>query len=156
MYCWYLRNTYLENNLVRPGRATVCGEKVDLGKIAAPSFIYGSREDHIVPWQGAYRSTQVLKGKRRFVLGASGHIAGVINPPLKKKRSHWVGRTAALPGSADDWLASADERPGSWWTEWSEWLAPFGGRQVAAPKKPGNATYKPIEPAPGRYVQEKA
>ena len=156
MYCWYLRNTYLENNLVKPGKATVCGEKLDLGKIAAPSFVYASREDHIVPWHGAYRSTQVLKGKRRFVLGASGHIAGVINPPQKKKRSHWVGKTAALPASPEDWLADAVERPGSWWTEWSAWLAPFGGKQVPAPKKPGNATYRAIEPAPGRYVKEKA
>jgi polyhydroxyalkanoate synthase len=156
MYCWYLRNTYLENNLAKPGKVTICGEKIDLGSIDAPSFIYASREDHIVPWQGAYRSTQLLKGKRRFVLGASGHIAGVINPPLKKKRSHWTGKTTALPASADEWLAGAVEHPGSWWSGWSEWLAPFGGKQVAAPKKPGNARYKPIEPAPGRYVQEKA
>jgi polyhydroxyalkanoate synthase len=156
MYCWYLRNTYLENNLVKPGKVTVCGEKIDLGSIAAPSYLYASREDHIVPWQGAYRSTQVLKGKRRFVLGASGHIAGVINPPLKKKRSHWIGKSAALPASPDAWLADAVEHPGSWWTDWSAWLAPFGGKQVAAPKKPGNATYRVIEPAPGRYVKEKA
>ena len=156
MYCWYLRNTYLENNLVKPGKVTVCGEKIDLGSIAAPSYLYASREDHIVPWHGAYRSTQVLTGKRRFVLGASGHIAGVINPPLKKKRSHWTGKSAALPASPDAWLADAVEHPGSWWTDWSAWLAPFGGRQVAAPKKPGNATYKAIEPAPGRYVKEKA
>ena len=104
MYCWYLRNTYLENKLKEPGALTVCGEKIDLGRIAAPAYLYASREDHIVPWKGAYRSTSVLKGKRRFVLGASGHIAGVINPPLKKKRSHWIGRTAACrptptPGS---------------------------------------------------------
>jgi polyhydroxyalkanoate synthase len=156
MYCWYLRNTYLENNLVKPGKATVCGEKIDLGSIAVPSYIYASREDHIVPWHGAYRSTQVLKGKRRFVLGASGHIAGVINPPAKKKRSHWIGKSAALPASPEAWLADAVEHPGSWWTDWSAWLAPFGGKQVAAPKKPGNATYRVIEPAPGRYVKEKA
>ena len=156
MYCWYLRNTYLENNLVQPGRVTVCGEKLDLGAIDAPSYIYASREDHIVPWQGAYRSTQVLKGKRRFVLGASGHIAGVINAPLKKKRSHWIGKTAALPASADDWFAGAVEHPGSWWTDWSAWLAPFGGKLIAAPKKPGSAKYRVIEPAPGRYVKEKA
>jgi polyhydroxyalkanoate synthase len=156
MYCWYLRNTYLENNLVVPGKVTICGEKIDLGSIAAPSYLYASREDHIVPWQGAYRSTQVLKGKRRFVLGASGHIAGVINPPLKKKRSHWTGRSAALPASAEDWLADAVEHPGSWWTDWSAWLAPFGGKQVAAPKKPGQGKYKAIEPTPGRYVKEKA
>jgi len=156
MYCWYLRNTYLENNLVEPGKATVCGEPIDLGRINVPTFLYASREDHIVPWQGAYRSTHVLKGKTRFVLGASGHIAGVINPPLKKKRSHWIGASAALPESPEDWFDTAIEYPGSWWPEWSTWLAAFGGKQVAAPKKPGNAAYKPIEPAPGRYVKEKA
>jgi polyhydroxyalkanoate synthase len=156
MYCWYLRNTYLENNLVKPGKATVCGEQIDLGKINVPTFLYASREDHIVPWQGAYQSTRVLKGKIRFVLGASGHIAGVINPPLKKKRSHWIGASAALPASAEDWFDTAIEYPGSWWPQWSTWLVPFGGKLVAAPKKPGNATYKAIEPAPGRYVKEKA
>jgi len=156
MYCWYLRNTYLENNLVKAGKATVCGAQIDLGRINVPTFLYASREDHIVPWQGAYQSTRVLRGKTRFVLGASGHIAGVINPPLKKKRSHWIGASAALPESAEDWFETAIEYPGSWWPEWSTWLAPFGGKQVAAPKKPGNAMYKAIEPAPGRYVKEKA
>jgi polyhydroxyalkanoate synthase len=156
MYCWYLRNTYLENKLVEPRALTVCGEKVDLGAIAAPAYIYASREDHIVPWQGAYRSTQVLKGKRRFVLGASGHIAGVINPPLKKKRSHWIGKSAALPATADEWMAKADEHPGSWWSDWSAWLRKFGGKQIAAPKAAGNRKHRPIEPAPGRYVKEKA
>jgi polyhydroxyalkanoate synthase len=156
MYCWYLRNAYLENNLVKPNRLTVCGEAIDLGRIAVPSYLYASREDHIVPWQGAYRSTEVLNGKRRFVLGASGHIAGVINPPHKKKRSHWVGKTAALPASADAWLASAVEQPGSWWSDWSAWLAPLSGKQIGAAKKPGSAKWKAIEPAPGRYVKEKA
>jgi polyhydroxyalkanoate synthase len=156
MFCWYLRNTYLENNIVKPGRVTVCGEKIDLGAINVPSYLYASREDHIVPWHGAYRSTQVLKGKRRFVLGASGHIAGVINPPLKKKRSHWLGKSDRLPASPDAWLADAVEHPGSWWTDWCDWLRPFGGKEVAAPKKPGSAKYKSIEPAPGRYVKEKA
>jgi polyhydroxyalkanoate synthase len=156
MYCWYLRNTYLENRLMQPGSVTVCGEKIDLGKIAAPAYVYASREDHIVPWKGAYRNTHVLKGKRRFVLGASGHIAGVINPPLKKKRSHWIGKGAALPDSAEAWFEKADELPGSWWTDWSNWLRPFGGKQVAAPKAPGNRRHKAIEPAPGRYVKERA
>ena len=156
MYCWYLRNMYLENNLVKPGRLTVCGKKVDLGSIDAPVYIYGSREDHIVPWDGAYRSTQVLKGKKRFVLGASGHIAGVINPPAKGKRSHWIGTTAALPAKADDWLAKAKEHPGSWWTDWAAWLATHAGKEVAAPKTYGNRTFKKIEPAPGRYVKQKA
>jgi polyhydroxyalkanoate synthase len=156
MYCWYLRNMYLENNLVKPGRLTVCGQKVDLASIDAPVYIYGSREDHIVPWDSAYQSTQVLTGKKRFVLGASGHIAGVINPPAKGKRSHWIGAGAALPAKADDWLAKAKEHPGSWWTDWAAWLATHAGKDVAAPKSYGNRTYKKIEPAPGRYVKQKA
>jgi polyhydroxyalkanoate synthase len=157
MYCWYLRNTYLENNLVKPGKMTVCGEKVDLGVIDVPTYVYGSKEDHIVPWDGAYRNTQVLKGaKCRFVLGASGHIAGVINPPAKKKRSYWTGATAALPPTAQAWLDKAKEHPGSWWTDWDAWLKSQGGKQIAAPKTPGNRQYRPIEPAPGRYVKQKA
>ncbi|MEY2893953.1 MAG: class poly(R)-hydroxyalkanoic acid synthase [Pseudomonadota bacterium] len=156
MYCWYLRNTYLENNLAQPGKTVVCGEKVDLGAITAPTYVYGSREDHIVPWDGAYRNTQLLKGKVRFVLGASGHIAGVINPPAKGKRSHWIGATAALPAQADDWLAKAKEHPGSWWTDWANWLKGQSGKLVAAPKTPGNRKYKIIEAAPGRYVKQKA
>jgi len=156
MYCWYLRNTYLENNLVKPGKVTVCGEKVDLGTIDAPTYVYASREDHIVPWEGAYRNTQVLKGKTRFVLGASGHIAGVINPPAKGKRSHWIGTSAKLPADAKAWFGAATEHPGSWWTDWCDWLAGHAGKQVAAPKAPGNRTYKAIEPAPGRYVKQKA
>jgi len=156
-YTWYLRNTYLENNLKVPGKLTVCGEKVDLGAIKAPVYIYASREDHIVPWDGAYRNTKLLEGKKRFVLGASGHIAGVINPPAKKKRSYWTSKgNAALPDTAQQWLASAQEHPGSWWTDWAAWLQSHGGKEVAAPKALGNRTYKPIEPAPGRYVKAKA
>ena len=154
MYCWYLRNTYLENNLKVPGKVTVCGEKLDLGLIEAPIYLYASREDHIVPWQGAYASTRIFKGKKRFMLGASGHIAGVINPPKANKRSHWVGDK--LPQKAEDWLAAAKEVPGSWWTDWSKWLAGHAGKLVPAPKAPGNRQHKVIEPAPGRYVKQKA
>ena len=103
MYCWYLRNTYLENNLKVPGKLTVCGEQLDLSQIKSPVYLYASREDHIVPWQGAYASTRIFSGKKRFMLGASGHIAGVINPPKANKRSHWVNDK--LPAQADDWLA---------------------------------------------------
>jgi len=156
MYCWYLRNTYLENNLVKPGKLTVCGQKIDLGRIDTPTYVYASREDHIVPWDGAYRNTQVLKNKVRFVLGASGHIAGVINPPAKGKRSHWIGATAALPAQHKDWFENAKEHPGSWWTDWSTWLKTHAGKQIAAPKTPGNRQHKPIEAAPGRYVKQKA
>nr|ALV86289.1 polyhydroxyalkanoate synthase, class I [uncultured bacterium 3] len=154
MFCWYLRHTYLQNELRVPGKLVVCGEKVDLGKIKAPVFVYGSREDHIVPWQAAFESTKIMKGKVRFVLGASGHIAGVINPPAAKKRSHWVD--GKLGATAQQWLDSAKEVPGSWWTDWSAWLKPHAGKQVPAPKTYGNKSHKVIEPAPGRYVKAKA
>ena len=156
-YAWYLRNTYLENKLSTPGALTVCGEKVDLGAIKSPVYIYGSREDHIVPIGGAYASTQLLKGKKRFVMGASGHIAGVINPPAKKKRSHWIREDGKLPAAHADWAAGATEHPGSWWTDWSKWLASHAGKQIAAPKTYGRGTkYKAKEPAPGSYVKAKA
>ena len=156
MYCWYLRNTYLENNLVEPGKVTVCGEKVDLGEIDTPAYVYASREDHIVPWDGAYRNIAVLGKKTRFVLGASGHIAGVINPPAKGKRSHWIGPAAAMPGDAPGWFDKAKEHPGSWWPDWAGWLKGHAGKQVAAPRHFGNRDHKAIEPAPGRYVKQKA
>jgi polyhydroxyalkanoate synthase subunit PhaC len=158
MYCWYLRHMYLQNELKQPGKLTVCGEAVDLGSIRAPVFIYGSREDHIVPWTAAYASVPLLKGKRTFVLGASGHIAGVINPPAKGKRSYWThgASTDKLPATADAWLSGATEHPGSWWTTWAGWLKPQAGALVPAPKKPGSTRYPPIEPAPGRYVKAKA
>jgi polyhydroxyalkanoate synthase len=155
-YAWYLRNTYLENKLVKPGATVVCGEKVDLRKLDLPVFIYGSREDHIVPIGGAYASTQVLPGKKRFVMGASGHIAGVINPPAKNKRSHWIREDGKLPKTHAQWLAGATERPGSWWTEWSQWLSTHAGKQIPAPKTYGKGKYKAIEAAPGRYVKAKA
>ncbi|WP_348690166.1 class I poly(R)-hydroxyalkanoic acid synthase [Acidovorax soli] len=155
-YAWYLRNTYLENNLIKPGKLTVCGEKLDLRQVDIPVYIYGSREDHIVPIGGAYASTQVLPGKKRFVQGASGHIAGVINPPSKNKRSHWIRADGKLPKTHAQWLEGAVEHPGSWWTDWSQWLKGHAGKQIAAPKSYGKGKYKAIEAAPGRYVQAKA
>ncbi len=156
MYAWYLRNTYHENNLMQPGKVTVCGEKLDLRKVDIPVYLYGSREDHIVPIGGAYASTQLLPGKKRFVMGASGHIAGVINPPAAKKRSHWVGQDGVFPKTHEAWLKTATEIPGSWWDDWCTWLKPHAGKLIAAPKTYGNAKFKPIEPAPGRYVKAKA
>ena len=156
-YAWYLRNFYLENNLVKPGKLTVCGEKMDLSNLTLPVYVYGSREDHSLPINAAYASTQVLPGKKRFVMGASGHIAGVINPPAKGKRSHWIRADGKLPATLDQWLEGATEHPGSWWTDWSGWLKGHAGKQIAAPKGYGKgARFKAIEPAPGRYVKEKA
>lgn len=156
-YAWYLRNTYLENNLVKPCKVQVCGEGIDLRKVDLPVYLYGSREDHIVPIGGAYASTQVLPGKKRFVMGASGHIAGVINPPASKKRSHWVREDGKFPADVNDWIAGSTELPGSWWDDWSGWLKTHAGKQIAAPNTYGKgAKYKAIEPAPGRYVKAKA
>ncbi|UUZ63281.1 class I poly(R)-hydroxyalkanoic acid synthase [Polaromonas sp. P1-6] len=158
-YVWYLRNTYFENNLIKPGKTVVCGQKVDLRQVDMPVYIYGSREDHIVPIGGAYASTQHLPGKKRFVMGASGHIAGVINPPAKKKRSYWTNDKlpqGKFPVAHADWLKSATEHPGSWWTDWSDWLAGHAGKQIAAPKGYGSRKYKVIEAAPGRYVKARA
>ncbi|MDA8457405.1 class I poly(R)-hydroxyalkanoic acid synthase [Acidovorax sp. GBBC 3334] len=156
-YAWYLRNLYLENNLVKPDHLTVCGEPIDLSRVDLPVYIYGSREDHIVPIDAAYASTQVLPGPKRFVMGASGHIAGVINPPAKKKRSHWLRPDDALPATLAEWLEGATEQPGSWWTDWTDWLAGHAGPLVSAPKRYGKgARFQSIEPAPGRYVQERS
>jgi polyhydroxyalkanoate synthase len=155
-YAWYLRNTYLENKLVKPGETVVCGQKVDFRKVDIPVYIYGSREDHIVPIAGSYASTQCLPGKKRFVMGASGHIAGVINPPAKNKRSHWLSESGKFPPNVNDWIAGAKEQPGSWWTDWSTWLQAQAGKQIPAPKTYGKGKYKAIEPAPGRYVLVKA
>ena len=155
-YAWYLRNTYLENKLIRPKNLTVCGQKIDLAQVRLPVFIYGSREDHIVPIAGAYASVKHLPGPKRFVMGASGHIAGVINPPAKNKRSHWIRDDGALPDSVSQWLSGATEQPGSWWTDWAAWLKGHAGKQLALPKGYGSAKYKVIEAAPGRYVKAKA
>ena len=153
MYCWYLRHTYLQNELVKPGKLTVCGEKVDLGKITVPAYIYASHDDHIVPWKSAYESTHILKGKNRFVLGASGHIAGVINPPAKNKRHYFENNKLAK--TADEWLAAAKDIKGSWWPNYAKWLEQFGGKKIKASKTFGNAQYKKLEAAPGKYVKEK-
>ena len=154
MYCWYLRHTYLQNDLIKPGKVTICGEKIDLGKINCPAYLYASQEDHIVPWQSAYESTHILKGKNRFVLGASGHIAGVINPPAKNKRYYFENNKIAP--TAAEWLEGAKQIPGSWWPNYTKWLEQFGGEKKPASKTFGNAKYKKLEAAPGVYVKEKA
>jgi polyhydroxyalkanoate synthase len=157
MFCYYLRNMYLENNLRTPGKLTVCGVPVDLGAIDAPVFVYGSKEDHIVPWDAAFRSLDLLNpGKpenNTFVLGASGHIAGVINPASKNKRSHWIGAGQATSSA---WMAAAQEQPGSWWPVWAGFLAKHGGADIDAPAAPGNETHPAGAAAPGSYVKARA
>ena len=154
MYAYYLRNTYQDNKLAQPDALTMCGVPIDLKRVKLPTYVFAAREDHIVPWHGAYLSALCLGGDVKFTLGASGHIAGTMNPAAKGKRSHWVND--ALPADPAAWLAKAKEVPGSWWTPWSLWMKPFGGKMVAAPKALGARRFPPIEKAPGRYVLEKA
>ena len=154
MYAYYLRNTYQDNKLAKPDALTMCGVPVSLKRVKLPAFVFAAREDHIVPWKGGYKSACTLGGDVTFVLGASGHIAGTINPASKGKRSYWVN--GKLGTDPDQWLAAAEERPGSWWTVWSKWLAPRGGKQVPARKRLGGARGKAIEPAPGRFAKERA
>jgi polyhydroxyalkanoate synthase len=153
MYVYYVRNTYLENKLRVPGKLTMCGVPVDLGRVDMPAYVLATREDHIVPWRTAYASTRLLGGRMEFVLSASGHIAGVINPASKNRRNFWLN--AQLEPDPERWLAAATPRPGSWWKHWGDWLAAFGGRDVPARSDLGSAQYREIEPAPGRYVKEK-
>ncbi len=151
---WYLRNMYLENNLRVPGRLRMLGTKVDLGKIDAPAYLMAAREDHIVPWNSAYLARLLLGGETTFVLGASGHIAGAINPASKNRRSYWVND--ANVADAEEWLESAEERKGSWWLHWIEWLGQRAGKQVPARGRLGSTRHEPIEPAPGRYVKQRS
>ncbi|MGF6780763.1 class I poly(R)-hydroxyalkanoic acid synthase [Paraburkholderia sp. GAS334] len=153
MYAWLLRHTYLENNLRVPGKLTMCGQPVDLGAIDVPGYVLATQLDHIVPWQSAWRTTQLLGGEPQFVLAASGHIAGVINPPSANRRSYWsTGKRAAKAKDPDAWFAAAKSEPGSWWTHWSQWVRRHGGEPVSAPSRLGSDAYVPLEPAPGRYV----
>ena len=150
-FLYYIRNMYLENNLCRPGRLEAGGTPIDLGKIDVPAYVLGARDDHIVPWKCTYAATRLLGGEVEYVVGASGHVAGIVNPPAANKRNYWVGGDRS--GDADRWLATAESKPGSWWPHWSAWLAPKGGPKVAARSKLGNARHRQIEPAPGRYVR---
>jgi polyhydroxyalkanoate synthase len=131
----------------------MCGVPVDLGRVDVPAYVLATREDHIVPWRTAYASARLLGGKIEFVLSASGHIAGVINPASKNRRNYWLN--PALEADPGRWFSTATPTPGSWWTHWSGWLARSGGAQVPAPGKAGGGAYREIEPAPGRYVREK-
>jgi polyhydroxyalkanoate synthase subunit PhaC len=154
-FTWYFRNTYIDNKLCQPGALKVCGKDIDFGKINIPAYIMASKEDHIVPWQTAYHSADLLTGPVRFVLGASGHIAGVINPASKNKRSYWTSEQSN-DLTPEDWFESATEQPGSWWPDYTNWLSKQSGKKVAAPRQLGSAQYPEIEPAPGSYVKVRA
>lgn len=151
-HSFYLHQTYIENALIRPGAVTLLGEPVDLGRIGQDIYAVGAEKDHIVPWRGAWRITRLAGGKVRFVLAASGHIAGMINPPAKSKGSHWINDEAAP--DPETWLKGAEKRDGSWWADWAAWLAPRSGALVAAPPL-GSRAHPPLADAPGTYVLER-
>ena len=151
MYAYYLRSMYLDNKLREHGALTMAGAAIDLSRITIPAYVYASRDDHIVPWRSAFATTRLLGGDCTFVLGASGHIAGVINPPHPPRRNYWTNDL--ITDAADDWLARAESVHGSWWPHWHDWLAGHGGARHAAPQRAGNNAYPPLAPAPGDYVR---
>jgi polyhydroxyalkanoate synthase len=153
MHSQYLRSCYLRNEFAR-GEFEVEGRKVDPGKVDVDTYVLSAVDDHIVPWESGYRTTQLLGGDNRFVLSSSGHIAGIVNPPGPKAK-HWVN-DGELPADPLAWKAGAELREGTWWQNWADWIAPRGGEQVAPPRELGSADHPPLEPAPGTYVRERA
>ncbi len=150
-HAWYLRNTYKENNLIVPGKVELKGESIDLGRIELDAYAVGAEKDHIVPWDAAWHITQLFGGKVRYVLASSGHIAGIINPP-GGKGAYWTNEAQAA--TPEEWRRAATKHDGSWWTDWSAWLAARSGERDTPPAM-GSAAHPPIAGAPGTYVLEK-
>jgi polyhydroxyalkanoate synthase len=153
-HSWYLRNTYVENNLIEPGKITLKGEVVDLGRIRQDTYAVGAEKDHIVPWDAAWRITQLFGGDVRFVRASSGHIAGIINPP-GGKGAYWTRENEdGVMNNPEQWLQNASRHEGSWWSDWVAWLSARSGR-TSAPPPMGSGKYPPLLDAPGTYVMEK-
>lgn len=152
MHSFYLRKLYMENRLVEPGGISVDGVPIDLGKIKTPCYFISTIEDHIAPWKSTYLGARNFGGPVRFVLGGSGHIAGIVTPPAANKYGYWINPAAKLPGSPDDWLAGAQQHPGSWWTDWQAWLTAMDSEQ-AEPRDPAKGKLKVLEDAPGSFVK---
>jgi len=150
MHGFYLRKMYLENKLIEPGGISLCGVDIDLTTIDIPIFVLSTREDHIAPWMSTFAATQTYTGQVKFVLAASGHIAGVVNPPAAEKYSYWTNGGKAK--SPETWLKGATEHQGSWWPEWYRWIGRKSGAKIPA-RVPGDGKLKAIEDAPGSYVK---
>ncbi|MBX6366527.1 MAG: class I poly(R)-hydroxyalkanoic acid synthase [Rhodospirillales bacterium] len=148
MHSFYLRNMYQENRLVIPGGIELGGVPIDLYKIETPSFLLSTREDHIAPWKSTYAATRIYKGPVKFTLAASGHIAGVVNPP-GSKYGHW--QSDRIEKTPEAWLEKATHVNDSWWPHWEKWIEQYAGGEVDA-RVPGDGKLKPIENAPGSYV----
>ena len=150
MHSYYLRKMYQENALVKPGALELGGVKIDLRKIKVPVYILSTKEDHIAPWKSTFAATQIYSGNTKFVLASSGHIAGVVNPPVSDRYSYRTNAKKAKTPAV--WLEGATEHKGSWWPDWDKWVKKFAGTQVAA-REPGKGKFKAIEDAPGSYVK---
>jgi polyhydroxyalkanoate synthase len=148
----FLRGIYMENSLVKPGHLRLAGRQIDLRAIRTPCYFLSTIEDHIAPWRATYPATQILSGPTEFVLGGSGHIAGVINPPTRRKYGYWT--SDRYPNVADHWLAEAARHEGSWWPHCAKWLAAYGGPKVGG-RRVGCSEYPPLADAPGDYVLAK-
>lgn len=139
-----------DNPLCRPGELAVAGVPLDLRRVTVPTYVFAAQDDRVAPWQAAYRSTSLLGGDVTFVLGDSGHVGGVIDPPTATGGRHWTNDL--VTEAADDWRARAIARSGSWWPHWAAWLAPRAGAPRAAPAAPGSSAHAPLCAAPGTYV----
>ena len=153
MQSYYLRNMYHRNVLKNPGGITLANVPINLRKIKTPIYFLSTREDHIAPWHSTFAGTQLVSGPVRFVLGASGHVAGVINPPSANKYGYWINEN--MSSGPETWLKVATYHQGSWWTDWTTWIANHGGGQVPS-REPGCGKLVPIESAPGSYVKVRA
>ncbi len=153
MHSFYLRNMYMANKLKDPGGITIDGVKIDVSKITTPSYFISTVEDHIAPWKSTYLGARLFKGPVKFVLGGSGHIAGVVNPPVANKYGYWTNPAATLPETSDDFLAGATQNPGSWWTDWQAWVSELNGGKTVPARVPGKGGLKALEPAPGAFVK---
>ena len=154
MHSFYLRKMYQENKLIEPGGITLRGVPIDLGQIKQPAFALATKEDHIAPWKSGYALTRVTGGPLKFSLAASGHIAGVVNPPAANKYHYWLN--SRNPKDPERWLANAVQHEGSWWPEWHKWIEQKSGTAKVAARTPGGGVYTPIEDAPGSFVKMKS
>lgn len=150
MHKFYLRKMYLENKLVEPDGIELAGVPIDLRKIKTPMYMISTHDDHIAPWKSTYAATQLYSGPVKFVLGGSGHIAGVINHEKSGKYGYWTN--TKKPNDAEEWLTSAQKHDGSWWQDWKKWVSKHSGGKVEA-RAPGSKKHKPIEDAPGSFVK---
>ena len=153
MHSFYLRNMYMNNRLREPGGIELNGVPIDISKVKAPCYFISTMEDHIAPWKSTYLGATVLGGPVRFVLGGSGHIAGIVNPPAANTYNYWTNEVKSLPETPEEWLAGAEQHPGSWWTDWQKWIGGLNGKDMVAARDPAKGKLKALEDAPGSFAK---